>query len=108
MRANLLSFAVAAIATGCTEPFAPASQPAVIAESLEVAKSTVRVRLSNVPDDTVVFMVDGVPKRLRAGRLQQLNPNDIESVEVIKASTAAALYGSTTNCPAIIVRTRRP
>jgi TonB-linked SusC/RagA family outer membrane protein len=40
-------------------------------------------------------------------RIADLNPNDIESISVLKGAEAAALYGSQANNGAIIITTRR-
>ncbi|KUG06779.1 hypothetical protein ASU33_05460 [Solirubrum puertoriconensis] len=40
-------------------------------------------------------------------RLSDLNPNDIESIEVLKGPSAAAIYGTRGNAGVIIIRTKR-
>ncbi|UOG73895.1 SusC/RagA family TonB-linked outer membrane protein [Hymenobacter tibetensis] len=40
-------------------------------------------------------------------RLSDLNPNDIESIEVLKGSSAAAIYGQRANAGVIIIKTKR-
>ncbi|WP_426059587.1 SusC/RagA family TonB-linked outer membrane protein [Hymenobacter sp. B1770] len=40
-------------------------------------------------------------------RISDLNPNDIESIEVLKGSSAAAIYGQRANAGVIIIRTKR-
>ncbi|MBC6606599.1 SusC/RagA family TonB-linked outer membrane protein [Hymenobacter sp. BT188] len=40
-------------------------------------------------------------------RLADLNPNDIESIEVLKGSSAAAIYGTRANAGVIIIKTKR-
>ncbi|MCC2547002.1 SusC/RagA family TonB-linked outer membrane protein [Hymenobacter sp. BT175] len=40
-------------------------------------------------------------------RLADLNPNDIESIEVLKGPSAAAIYGTRANAGVIIIRTKR-
>ncbi|WP_166444544.1 SusC/RagA family TonB-linked outer membrane protein [Dyadobacter bucti] len=49
-----------------------------------------------------LYIVDGVP-----GNLSDLNPDDIESMTVLKGPNAAALYGSQANNGAIVVTTKR-
>lgn len=49
-------------------------------------------------------MVDGVPVR---GNPQDLNPDIIESVEVLKGPNAAALYGSSAQNGAIVITTMK-
>ncbi|GAA4375433.1 TonB-dependent receptor [Hymenobacter koreensis] len=40
-------------------------------------------------------------------RLADLNPNDIESIEVLKGPSAAAIYGTRANNGVIVIRTKR-
>lgn len=40
-------------------------------------------------------------------RISDLNPNDIESIEVLKGPSAAAIYGTRANAGVIIIRTKR-
>lgn len=58
--------------------------------------SAVRVNLrgsrSFKGDNQALLVLDGVPTPLEY--LQTLNPNDIESISVLKGASAAALYGS--------------
>ncbi|WP_221409907.1 TonB-dependent receptor [Reichenbachiella sp. MSK19-1] len=72
------------------------------------ASSTVRIRgnstLSGSNDPLVV--VDGFPIG-GAGNLTQINPADIESVEVLKDASASAIYGSRGANGVIIVTTRK-
>lgn len=42
-----------------------------------------------------------------ANRISDLNPYDIESIEVLKGASAAAIYGSKANNGVIIIRTKR-
>ncbi|PHX96281.1 MAG: SusC/RagA family TonB-linked outer membrane protein [Gemmatimonadetes bacterium] len=42
-----------------------------------------------------------------ANRISDLNPNDIESMEVLKGSAAAAIYGSKASAGVIIITTKR-
>lgn len=42
-----------------------------------------------------------------ANRLADLNPDDIESIEVLKGSSAAAIYGTRANAGVVIINTKR-
>jgi TonB-linked SusC/RagA family outer membrane protein len=42
-----------------------------------------------------------------ANRIADLNPNDIESIEVLKGASAAAIYGSKANAGVVIIKTKR-
>jgi TonB-linked SusC/RagA family outer membrane protein len=52
-----------------------------------------------------LYVIDGVP--VEAAVFQSLNPNDFESVDVIKDAAAAALYGSRGAAGIIVVTTKR-
>lgn len=54
-------------------------------------------------DSQPLYIVDGVP----AGGITNLNPDDIESINVLKGPNAAALYGNRANNGAIIVTTKK-
>lgn len=54
-------------------------------------------------DSQPLYIVDGVP----ANGIENLNPDDIESINVLKGPNAAALYGSRANNGAIVVNTKR-
>jgi TonB-linked SusC/RagA family outer membrane protein len=54
-------------------------------------------------DSQPLYIVDGVPAR----GIENLNPDDIESITVLKGPNAAALYGSRANNGAIVVNTKR-
>jgi hypothetical protein len=108
MRAKLLPFAVAGLTAACTEALPTVPPPAALSEQWETIRLEVPARLSNSARDTVFVTIDGVPTLLVNGRSQPLDPNDIETIEVVKGASARTLYGAGTHCPAIIVRTRRP
>lgn len=72
------------------------------------AGSTIRIRgassFSGANDPLVV--VDGFPIG-SAGDLKQVNPNDIQSVEVLKDASASAIYGSRGANGVIMITTKR-
>lgn len=52
---------------------------------------TVRVRgISTINDSSPLFIVDGIP----VGGIDYLNPNDIESINVLKDAASSAIYGA--------------
>lgn len=65
----------------------------------------VRLRgLSTVSQNTSpLVIIDGVP----AASLKSVDPNDIESIDVLKDGSAAAIYGSRASSGVIIVTTKR-
>ncbi len=70
--------------------------------------STVRIRggSSLEGSNSPLIVVDGFPLG-DAGDLMQVNPADIESVEVLKDASASAIYGSRGSNGVIIISTRR-
>lgn len=53
-------------------------------------------------DNSPLFIIDGLP-----GSYDDLNPNDIESVDVMKDASATAIYGSAGANGVIIITTKR-
>jgi len=51
-----------------------------------------------------LYIIDGVPT---TGSLNQLNPNDIESMQVLKDAAAASIYGARANNGVIVITTRK-
>ncbi|HRI78580.1 MAG TPA: TonB-dependent receptor [Cyclobacteriaceae bacterium] len=52
-----------------------------------------------------LYVMDGVP--IAAGVFQTLNPNDFESITVLKDATAAALYGSRGSNGVVVITSKR-
>ncbi len=52
-----------------------------------------------------LYVIDGVPCDARA--FSNLDSNDIESTEVLKDASAAAIYGSRGSCGVILITTKR-
>lgn len=69
------------------------------------AAVTLRGLTSITGSSTPLYIVDGIP--VEAGVFQSLNANDIESYDVLKDATAAALYGSRGAAGVIVITTRR-
>jgi TonB-linked SusC/RagA family outer membrane protein len=72
------------------------------------AAPTIRVRgVSSLSSSTdPLFVVDGYPLENSAG-FNLINPNDIESLEVLKDAASAAIYGSRAANGVVIVTTKR-
>jgi TonB-linked SusC/RagA family outer membrane protein len=67
--------------------------------------SNIRIRGSNtLGNNSALVVIDGVPAR--AGGLERLNPNDVESISVLK-DASAAIYGSRAANGVILVTTKR-
>lgn len=64
----------------------------------------VRIRgIGSVNNNEPLYVIDGFP----AGSLNDINPNDIESIEILKDASAAAIYGSRAANGVIMVTTKR-
>ena len=50
-----------------------------------------------------LYVIDGVP----GGNLSTVNPSDIESIDVLKDGSAAAIYGTRANAGVILITTKR-
>lgn len=66
--------------------------------------ATLRVRgLGTINDSRPLYIIDGVP----ADPGNELNPNDIESISVLKDASSAAIYGTRGANGVIIITTKR-
>lgn len=69
------------------------------------APATIRIRgVGTLNDNDPLFIIDGVPTK--AG-MHELNPNDIESMQVLKDASAASIYGSRAANGVIIITTKQ-
>ena len=55
-----------------------------------------------------LIVVDGIPQHSGGQSLMDLNPRDVQSVEVLKDAAATAVFGSRGANGVILVSTRRP
>lgn len=62
--------------------------------------------INGLPMDQGAQSADGNTARDRGDGLQSINPDDIESITVLKGATAAALYGSRAANGAVVVTTK--
>lgn len=72
---------------------------------------TVRIRgASSFYGDTApLYVVDGVPFEAgRDGALRGINPNDIESIEVLKGPPETTMYGVRGANGVVIIKTKQP
>lgn len=68
--------------------------------------ATVRGRNSINADSGPYVVVDGVPISKSGGSLNDISPNDIESIEILKDATATAIYGVNGANGVILVTTK--
>jgi TonB-linked SusC/RagA family outer membrane protein len=68
--------------------------------------SSVRVRGAGSPNGTEpLYVIDGVP--VTADALNLLNPNDIQSMDVLKDAASAAIYGTRGSNGVVMITTKR-
>lgn len=64
----------------------------------------VRIRgIGTANNNDPLYVIDGMP----AGGLNEINPNDIESMQILKDASAAAIYGSRAANGVIMVTTKK-
>lgn len=70
------------------------------------ASSSIRIRGGNSlsASNEPLYVIDGF---IDAGDLNSLNPNDIESIEVLKDATSTAIYGARGSNGVILITTKR-
>ncbi|MEO7048857.1 MAG: TonB-dependent receptor, partial [Ferruginibacter sp.] len=66
---------------------------------------TIRGVRSLTASNTPLFVVDGIP--LITGGIENINPGDIESIDVLKDASATAIYGSRGANGVVIVTTKQ-
>lgn len=67
------------------------------------ASATIRVRgITTIGDSNPLVIVDGIP-----GTLDWINPDDIESISVLKDAASSSIYGSRAAAGVILVTTKR-
>jgi TonB-dependent starch-binding outer membrane protein SusC len=65
----------------------------------------VRIRgFGTVNNNSPLYVIDGVPTQ---GTLNQLNPNDIESMQILKDASAASIYGARAANGVVIITTKK-
>jgi TonB-linked SusC/RagA family outer membrane protein len=70
------------------------------------SRNTVRIRgFSSFQNNDPLYIVDGTP--VEGTYFNWLNPNDIESMQVLKDASAASIYGSRATNGVIIIETRK-
>jgi TonB-linked SusC/RagA family outer membrane protein len=70
------------------------------------SRSTVRIRgVSSFQNNDPLYIVDGTP--VEGSYFNWLNPNDIESMQVLKDASAASIYGARAANGVVIIETRK-
>lgn len=69
------------------------------------APATIRIRgIGTLNNNDPLFVIDGVPTK---GGMHELNPADIESMQVLKDASSASIYGSRAANGVIIITTKK-
>lgn len=70
------------------------------------SESTIRIRgVGSVNDNSPLFVIDGVSTRDQD--MSSINPNDIESIQILKDASAASIYGAQAANGVIIITTKK-
>ncbi len=70
------------------------------------SRSTVRIRgVSSFQNNDPLYIVDGTP--VQDSYINWLNPNDIQSIQVLKDASAASIYGSRASNGVVIIETTK-
>lgn len=70
------------------------------------SRSTVRIRgVSSFQNNNPLYIIDGVPVEETYANF--LNPNDVESIQVLKDASAASIYGARANNGVVIMTTKK-
>ncbi|WP_303309954.1 TonB-dependent receptor [Hymenobacter sp. BT730] len=65
----------------------------------------VRIRgVGTINDNNPLYIIDGVPTK---DGINQISPNDIESINILKDAAAAAIYGARASNGVVIITTKR-
>jgi len=67
---------------------------------------TVRIRgTTSINNSTPLYIIDGVP--VDQGGINYLNPDDIESIQVLKDAASAAIYGTRAASGVVLITTKK-
>ncbi|HET9581316.1 MAG TPA: TonB-dependent receptor plug domain-containing protein [Gemmatimonadota bacterium] len=73
----------------------------VIVSNVAIPNNQVVISAANVGSNTSVFQTDEV------NRIADLNPNDIERIEILKGSAASSIYGSKASNGVVLITTKK-
>ncbi len=77
----------------------------ITADGSPSGAATVRIRgIGTLNNNDPLYIIDGVPTK---SGMHELNPNDIESIQVLKDAASASIYGSRAANGVIIITTKR-
>ena len=81
----------------------------IITDGNPASGTTVRIRgqgLGGLGFNDPLFIVDGIPLNTASG-MQEINPYDIESVQVLRDAASASIYGARAANGVIVITTKR-
>jgi TonB-linked SusC/RagA family outer membrane protein len=81
------------------------SSPLFVIDGVIVSNTSINSNINAVTES--VGGANNAPQDNAVNRIADLNPNDIESIEVLKGPAAAALYGSKATNGVVIITTKR-
>ncbi|MBQ7672537.1 MAG: TonB-dependent receptor [Paludibacteraceae bacterium] len=77
----------------------------ITADGSPSGAAMVRIRgIGTLNDNDPLYIIDGVPTK---SGMHELNPNDIESIQVLKDAASASIYGSRAANGVIIITTKK-
>ena len=81
-----------------------ASGISIINDATPGGEATVRIRgFGTIGNNNPLYIIDGVPSQSQGN----LNPNDIESLQILKDASAASIYGARASNGVIIITTKK-
>ena len=106
--AALLSSNAHAQSTDSTSSIKPRTKASQSKDSAKAQTKTIRlVSQSTIPVGTgPLYVVDGRP--IQEEDLKLINPSDIDKIEIVKGSTAAAIYGSRATNGVVVMTMKHP
>ena len=76
----------------------------ITADGSPSGAATIRIRgVGTLNDNDPLYIIDGVPTK---SGMHELNPNDIESIQVLKDAASASIYGSRAANGVIVITTK--
>jgi TonB-linked SusC/RagA family outer membrane protein len=84
------------------------NQPLIVVDGVPIDNSSFSTSNFNAPDDAggTVGQFGQSEGTVSTNRLADLNPNDLESIEILKGPTASAIYGSRAAAGVVLITTK--
>ena len=81
-----------------------ASGISIVSDATPGGEATVRIRgFGTIGNNNPLYIIDGVPSQQQGN----LNPGDIESLQILKDASAASIYGSRAGNGVVIITTKK-